>query len=606
MKKMFSNLKMTPKLILAFILVVVISSISGITGGIVMKNTDTKYSKALVENGFTQGDVGRYMSYLYKATAVTRDLILETDEQQIKDSQAELAELQQQINDAAKAVEKNCTTPKEQELLKKVNDLLPAYREKRDQVIELGLQNKNEEAFELFHGEARPILNEIMKNMEELSDLNVDMGDEVSVTLTKSSNVSIIIIVVLIVVSVIVSLVFAYMFAKSITRRLQTVEEASEKMAEGNLDIKLTSDSADEIGAMQDSLGDAVIMLKQYIEDIERVLGEMANGNFDVAPGVQYKGNFVQMEESIRRIVTSMTDTLSGIQTASEQVSSGADQVSSGAQALSQGATEQASSIEELAASINEISNHIQETANQAKTAQDENEVTHNELQGCSQQMQQMVVAMEAINDKSQEISKIIKTIEDIAFQTNILALNAAVEAARAGEAGKGFAVVADEVRNLAAKSAEAANSTTALIGETVQAVEEGSQLSVATETSLSKVVESEQKSMEAISYISKMATEQAENIAQVTVGVDQISSVVQTNSATAEESAAASEELSGQSNMLLDLVSHFKFQSQESLLAGQMAAASKKPAAQTSYQAPKSGYKAPETSYTSAMGDKY
>lgn len=559
----FKNLKMTPKLVVAFIIIMMISSISGVTGAVMLKKSDRQYSKALVENGFSQGDVGKLSSYLYKATAVVRDIILYDSTEDIQTTRNELAAIQQKVNTAFEETRVTCNTPQEQEYIERIETKLPLYWEQQDQVIQLAAVNKDEEAFKLFHEKARPVLNEIMSDTEGLVALNSRMGDEVSVTLTKSSYASISMMIILIVFSVVVSVGFAYVFAKSITNRLKVVEDAADKLAKGELDIQIFNDDQDEIGSMLESFSDAVGMLNAYIKDIGRALGEMANGNFDLVPGVVYRGSFKKLEDSITTILNSLTATMGGIQEASAQVSAGADQVSSGAQALSQGATEQASSVEELAATINEISHRIQETADQAKAAQEKNAMTHDELQNCSSQMGELVAAMDAISGKSGEISKIIKTIEDIAFQTNILALNAAVEAARAGSAGKGFAVVADEVRNLAAKSAEAAKNTTALIEETVQAVKEGSQLSAETEASLTRVVENEKESLDAISHIARVSGEQAQNVTQVSQGIDQISSVVQTNSATAEESAAASEELSGQANMLMDLISHFKFKDQ-------------------------------------------
>ncbi len=254
-----------------------------------------------------------------------------------------------------------------------------------------------------------------------------------------------------------------------------------------------------------------------------------------------------------------MNDTLMQIDVSADQVNSGGEQVSSGAQALAQGATEQAASVQELAATINSIAEQVKTTAGHAQQAETDNRHAGEEIQVCSAHMNDLMTAMQVINDKSKEISKVVKTIEDTAFQTNILALNAAVEAARAGSAGKGFAVVADEVRNLATKSQEAAGSTTTLIDETVKAVQNGSQLSAETDESLRKVVTDSEKVLEAVSLISGATADQSDAIAQVTTGIDQISSVVQTNSATAEQSAAASEELSGQAQILKNLVNRFR-----------------------------------------------
>jgi len=296
------------------------------------------------------------------------------------------------------------------------------------------------------------------------------------------------------------------------------------------------------------------------VEDINYYMEAMAGGDLTVQTRAEdsYVGDLNPILLATRKLEADLNSTLENIATASDQVNSGAEQVSSGAQALAQGATEQAASVEELAATINSISEQVKSTAEHARQAETDNRHAGEEITICSGHMNELMNAMQAIDAKSKEISKVIKAIEDIAFQTNILALNAAVEAARAGSAGKGFAVVADEVRNLATKSQEAAKSTAALIEETVKAVQNGTELSVETDESLKKVVSDSEKVSQSVTLISSATDEQANAIAQVTTGIDQISSVVQTNSATAEESAAASEELSGQANLLKELVSAF------------------------------------------------
>lgn len=375
-----------------------------------------------------------------------------------------------------------------------------------------------------------------------------------------STNISIIITLIVSIVSLIIANITGKNIANKIADPVIACADRLKRLSEGDLQSEVNIiDRNDEIGLLIKSLSSTVKGFNVIINDISYHLGAIAEGDFSTTIEKEYNGDFNSIVISMRKISEYLNLIVRQVNESAEQVASGSEQVAGGAQALSQGATEQASSVEELSATINEMSEQINSNAINAKKANDISLESTNQVEIGNNYVKEMNDAMLNINNTSKEIAKIIKVIDDIAFQTNILALNAAVEAARAGNAGKGFAVVADEVRNLASKSADAAKNTTTLIENSIKAVDSGARISKQTEKALSEAVIKAREVATMIDNISTASSQQAVAASQVLAGIEQISAIVQTNSATAEESAAASEELSGQAQVLKDLVAGIK-----------------------------------------------
>lgn len=440
-------------------------------------------------------------------------------------------------------------------------NLWTQYKKADEEMTALAKQGKGKEARAILEGECVELYNSLNGAFDNIVTYNTDGSNTATLESASLYRTAIFLMAAVIIAIILVGVFFSFVVIRLIKTPISEIENAAIKMAEGDLDVEISYTSKDELGVLSEQVRRLIRKLRVIIDDENKFLAKMASGDFTVDSICEdeYTGGFHPLLVSFRGIAEKLNDTMLQISQSSSQVAAGSDQVSTGAQALSQGATEQASSVQELAATINEISNKVNQNADHARQANAMAGSVSAEMNTSNEKMQQMIQAMDDISSCSNEIGKIIKTIEDIAFQTNILALNAAVEAARAGTAGKGFAVVADEVRNLASKSAEASKNTSVLIENSLKAVENGTLIAGETAQSMIQAVNDVNEMTDIIGQISEASSNQADAISQVTMGIDQISSVVQTNSATAEESAAASEELSSQSQLMKSLVNRFR-----------------------------------------------
>ncbi|MBO5282779.1 MAG: methyl-accepting chemotaxis protein [Lachnospiraceae bacterium] len=412
----------------------------------------------------------------------------------------------------------------------------------------------------------RMLLEVCTPTLEELVDLSKELDattEELKTQAIQSNWVVFLACIIVILIFVIVAAVSAVIIGKkiilSITTPLAEIETVAQELSAGNLHSNLEYHSSDEIGALAHSLRKSIRILGSYVDDISRAMNEFSNGNFDVQPDVEWKGDFTGILEAFMKFERSMADTVKGIQRVADQVKSGAEQVSESATDLAQGATDQAAITEELAATIENISAQVSQNAESAKEISKSVENVGVEILHGNEKMQEMVQSMGEIEKASQEIGKIIATINDIAAQTNLLALNASIEAARAGEAGKGFAVVADQVSLLAAQSSAAAKESAVLIDSSVKAVENGMVIAGDTAKQLEHVVAGSKEITEEVNQVAEALGAQEDAFQQINEGVDHINEVVQTNAATSEECAAASQEMSSQAGSLEALIRKFK-----------------------------------------------
>ena len=369
------------------------------------------------------------------------------------------------------------------------------------------------------------------------------------------------------IVCIIVCLAFAWMLTGKTSKRvletilepLRAVEDVAKELTEGNLHSTLEYRSEDEIGRLAHSMRKSIRILGSYVDDIGRAMKLFAEGNFDVQPEVEWKGDFVGILDSFMMFEKSIADTIKGIQNVSNEVSSAAEQVASSSNDLADGATNQAAVVEELTATVAGVSEQVERNSQSAKEISARVDKLGNAILESNGKMHEMVDSMNEISDASKEIDKIIATINEIASQTNLLALNASIEAARAGEAGRGFAVVANQVNVLADQSAQAAKESSALIESSVRAVEKGMVIAGQTATQLEAVADSSKMITEEVTNIAETLETQTSEIQQINEGIEQINDVVQTNSATAEECAASSEEMSSEAENLREMIRKFK-----------------------------------------------
>lgn len=557
-EEFYRKLKVGTKLKYAFTTVIVTLAIAVVVSlvSIVKMNVDTyKFYKEAYANSTLQMEIRKDIQLVGKYILWS----MTTDDTGSTQSYSNLAQkYADQVGKNVTALEKSYNDKKKVAELK---DAIEELKKQRAAVVELAKRNKNDEALALFNSDYNDAT-------EKIQDILVDIGKVASAEAKSqytSARVTGLVSIILMILIGAGTVAFSTVIRTTITgimlKPIQELESAAEKLKAGQLDVEINYESPDELGKLAGNFRQACKTLEVIVQDTSYLLGEMAEGNFNVSsnnPQI-YIGNFKQQYESMSKLKHELSDTLTQINEASEQVASGSGQLAGGAQALAEGATDQAGAVEELTATVESVSGIAESSAESASGAYQMVRTAVEQADQSREELQALTNAMERISSTSQEIQNIIGSIEEIASQTNLLSLNASIEAARAGEAGKGFAVVADQIGKLAGDSAQAAVNTRDLIEKSLQEIENGNQITEKTVAALNKILESMNDFANAVKGASESSTEQADMLKQIEQGIEQISSVVQSNSAAAEETSATSQELSAQSEGLKNLVGRFK-----------------------------------------------
>lgn len=557
-KNKINDLTIRKKIYISFRYVWILGIIVSLLGVIFLIKTNHDYKYAVKNYGYSQGTIGKLGMEFNEQRALLSNMALSND----KITLAEINKsLNRNIQDVSKLLEelgKTIVGNKEKEIYSQITNNSLEYRKIREKAMNLFLDEKNEEGLLLLTEQGNQISDVISEEINSLLEENINQSEIIINNLKRLEIISIIISLSSILVFIIISSRLSQKVSTSISKPLESIKDAANDLSCGKLNIELDYKSKDEISYLFESFKVMIYNFKNYIGEIDEVLGNISNGNLNTFTSDNYSGDFIALKKSLDNIILSLNNTFHEIRMSAIEVENGSEQVAKNAQYLSQGATDQASVIEELTALAGEINEKARNNLLNAKSTDEIVKRLVDEMETGHKGMNNMLEAMMNIEKSSSNIKNIINTIYEIAEQINLLSLNAAIEAARAGEAGKGFAVVAEEIKKLAGESSEAVKNTESLIKESIASVNNGKNITNSTANSLKIVLEKTKEATDLVSKITMASEEQSMSIEQIKEGIESIVGVVQSNSEIAEESASASEELAIQSENLNNILKKF------------------------------------------------
>ncbi len=559
---MFQKVKLKTYLLMVFITMICLSAITAGVGIFGLMNVEGEMDDFINRTLTADTAVKNCRIEVNIAARVLREML-------ITDNTADYASMKEQINDNLEAINEQIVVFKnshgEQDgLAAKYEQAFTTWFEIANRAVAEIEKGNKDTAKTIILEECSPALSNLVSIVTEIDDITTQEREAQEKHTTFTLNLLLLGLTVTVVLAAGFGIFCVLTTTKNITGVVGKIRDAANELSQGNLDTKIGYEANNEFGELSEKMDFSFHELRHYVKEVDKCMVQFSQGDFTYESDIQFLGDFAHIQEAINDFQQKMNRTLQEMESVSSLVSIASEQVEQASAALADGATSQASSIEELSATIAEITRHIADTAEYSRQADVLGKETESVVEKSQHEMKQMVQAINDISTASESIQKIIKAIDDIAFQTNILALNAAVEAARAGSAGKGFAVVAGEVRNLAQKAAEAAQSTTELIENSLMHVAHGKELAISTNAAFGEVTHKSREILGMIEKIAQASNEQAKSMSQISEGVEQISAVVQTNSASSEQSAASSKKMAEQASLMKSLLDQFELKSEE------------------------------------------